>query len=62
MRTKAWTASKIQAEALTVFDRAERAQRYLDALLVVPADVSIHLGKPSDSAINTFNNCFIGMR
>lgn len=27
-----------------MFDRPERSQRYLDALLIVPADVCVHLG------------------
>ncbi len=44
MRIKTWTDLYIKAEALTIFDRAERSQRYLDALLIVPADVGIHFG------------------
>ena len=44
MRIKSWTVLNAQAETLTIFDRAERSQRYLDTLLIVPADVGIHLG------------------
>jgi len=49
MRTKTWTGlcrqSETlcrQSETLSIFDRAERAQRDLDPLLVVPADVGVH--------------------
>ena len=44
MRTKSWTVSYGKAEAFSILDRAERSQRYLDALFIVPADVGISLG------------------
>lgn len=28
---------------MTIFDRAERSQRYLDALLSVPTEIGVHL-------------------
>lgn len=39
------TASQVQAEPLTILDRAERSQRYLGTLIIVSADVGIHLGE-----------------
>ncbi len=43
VRIKSWTALYDQAEAFTIFDQVKRSQRYLDALLNVPADIGIHL-------------------
>ncbi len=42
MRPKTWTGLRRQSETLSVFDWAERAQRDLDPLRVVPADVGVH--------------------
>ena len=49
MRRKSWTGLCRDAEALSVFERAERAERDLDSLFVVPADVGIeHLNELLD--------------
>jgi hypothetical protein len=40
MRTKTWTALNRKSETFSVFDGAERAERDLDPLCVIPADVA----------------------
>ena len=41
MRIETWTGLCRKSKAHPVFDRAERAKRDLDPLLVVPADVRV---------------------
>ena len=44
MQIYSWTVSYGKVEAFSLFDRAERSQRYLDAFFIVPADVGFYLG------------------
>ncbi len=42
VRRKSWTGLCRKSEALSIFDRTERAKRHLDALFVIPANVGVY--------------------